>query len=161
VDPQAFVISANIHRRHLTPEQKRELIAKLLKADPTKSDRQIGETAKVDHKTVGKVRNEGEATGEIPQSDTRQGADGKKRKVKAKAKEKAKPKANDKDEEPKRDMTKYKAFLDTVLDALEKWPRDAEQATEWNDYTREKLDVVMEKWTVEEEDEEPELEDVA
>ena len=41
-DPYAFVISANIYRRHLTAEQKRDLIAKLLKADPSKSDRQIG-----------------------------------------------------------------------------------------------------------------------
>src|SRR5215470_6161662 len=29
VDPYAFVLSANIHRRHLTAQQKRELIAKL------------------------------------------------------------------------------------------------------------------------------------
>jgi hypothetical protein len=32
VEPFAYVISANIHRRHLTAEQKRDLIAKLLKA---------------------------------------------------------------------------------------------------------------------------------
>src|SRR5262245_9759394 len=32
VDPYAYVISADIHRRHLTAEQKRVLIAKLLKA---------------------------------------------------------------------------------------------------------------------------------
>ena len=31
-DPYAYVISANIHRRHLTAEQKRELIAKVIKA---------------------------------------------------------------------------------------------------------------------------------
>ena len=37
VDPVAYVISANIHRRHLTAEQKRDLIAKLLKATPEKS----------------------------------------------------------------------------------------------------------------------------
>jgi ParB-like chromosome segregation protein Spo0J len=36
-DPVAFVISANIQRRHLTSAQKRELIAKLLQLDPTKS----------------------------------------------------------------------------------------------------------------------------
>jgi hypothetical protein len=40
VDPYSYVVSANIHRRHLTAKQKRELIAKLLKATPEKSDRQ-------------------------------------------------------------------------------------------------------------------------
>ena len=50
--PYAYVTSANIHRRHLTAEQKRELIAKLIEADPTKSNRQIAKTVKVDHKTV-------------------------------------------------------------------------------------------------------------
>jgi ParB-like chromosome segregation protein Spo0J len=40
----AFVISRNIHRRHLTPKLKRDLIAKLLKATPEKSDREIGRT---------------------------------------------------------------------------------------------------------------------
>ena len=70
-DPYLYVISANIHRRHLTAEQKRELIAKVLKATPEKSDRQIAETAKTDHKTVASVRAEQEARGEIPHVSTR------------------------------------------------------------------------------------------
>jgi len=37
VDAKAFVISANIHRRHLTAEQKRELLAKLIGADPSRA----------------------------------------------------------------------------------------------------------------------------
>src|SRR5262245_901261 len=52
VDPYSYVVSANVHRRHLTAEQKRELIAKLLKAQPDRSDRQIAATVKADHKTV-------------------------------------------------------------------------------------------------------------
>src|SRR5262249_19517601 len=39
--PEAFVISTNVHRRHLSSKQKREFIAKLLKANPTASDRAI------------------------------------------------------------------------------------------------------------------------
>ena len=36
LDPYDVVLSANIHRRHLTPQQKRDLIAKVLKATPEK-----------------------------------------------------------------------------------------------------------------------------
>jgi ParB-like nuclease domain len=79
-DPYGFVISSNLHRRHLTAEQRRELIAKLLKVTPEKSNRQIGEIIKVDHKTVGTVRTKMESTGEIPQLDTTVGKDGKERK---------------------------------------------------------------------------------
>ena len=56
VDPFAYVVSANLHRRHLSSEQRRDLIAAFLKAAPEKSDRQIGKTIKADHKTVGAVR---------------------------------------------------------------------------------------------------------
>jgi hypothetical protein len=80
-DESTYVVSANIHRRHLTGEQKREVIAKLLRADPSKSNRQIAETARVDHKTVGSVRADLQATGEIPQLDRTVGADGRERPV--------------------------------------------------------------------------------
>jgi hypothetical protein len=70
-DPASFVISRNIRRRHLTAEQKRDLIAKLLKRDPSKSDRQIAETVKASPTFVGKVRAEGEATGDVSTVDTR------------------------------------------------------------------------------------------
>jgi ParB-like chromosome segregation protein Spo0J len=79
-DPVAFVISANIHRRHLPAKQKRDLIAKLLKATPEKSNRQIAGTVKADHKTVASVRAEKEATGEIPQLVGTIGKDGRERK---------------------------------------------------------------------------------
>jgi len=77
---QAFVISANIHRRHLSCEQRAAIIAMLLKADPTKSNRQIGEQTKTSHHTVGAVRAELEGTGQIAQLDKTTGADGKTRK---------------------------------------------------------------------------------
>ena len=42
VDPLAFVLSVNLHRHHLTVEQKRDLIAKVLKARPSKSNPHAG-----------------------------------------------------------------------------------------------------------------------
>jgi hypothetical protein len=79
---RAYVISKNIHRRHLTAEQRRDLIAKLLKAEPKKSDRQIAETVKVDHKTVGAVRAEQEGRGEIPHVEERTDTKGRKQPAK-------------------------------------------------------------------------------
>lgn len=66
VDPYAFVLSVNLHRRHLTAEQKRDLIAKVLTAQPEKSNRIIAKQADVDDKTVGSVRRELEQRAEIP-----------------------------------------------------------------------------------------------
>jgi hypothetical protein len=70
-DPYAFVVSANIHRRHLTAEQKRDLVAKLLKARPEQSDRQIAEQTKSNRTTVGQIRKNLEATGDVSIIDTR------------------------------------------------------------------------------------------
>jgi hypothetical protein len=68
-DINAYVISANIHRRHLTLMQKKDLVAALLEGNPDRSNRSIAELVKVDHKTVGKARREKEARGEIPHVD--------------------------------------------------------------------------------------------
>jgi hypothetical protein len=89
-DPAGYVISANIRRRHLTAEQKRDLIAKLLKARPEKSNRQIGKQIGASHHTVKEVRTEMEGTGQIAQLQKTVGADGKARTQPAK---KAKPEA--------------------------------------------------------------------
>jgi DNA-binding Lrp family transcriptional regulator len=66
-----YVISMNIKRRHLTGEQKRDLIGKLMKAAPEKSDRQIADQTKASPSTVGKVRKELEQTGDVSKLDTR------------------------------------------------------------------------------------------
>ena len=63
-DCYAHVVSLNLARRHLTSEQKRHVIAELLKADPEKSNRQIAKTVGVDDKTVASVRADPRA--EIP-----------------------------------------------------------------------------------------------
>ena len=77
-DPAAYVISANIHRRPLTAEQKRELVEKLLKATPEKPDRQIAKIAKVSPTTVGTKRAKMEKTGDVSKLDTRQDTKGRK-----------------------------------------------------------------------------------
>jgi hypothetical protein len=77
-DPYAYVISANFHRRHLTAEQKRELIAKLIKATPEKSDRQIAAMLGVSHHTVGMVRTEMERRGQIAHVETHTDSKGRK-----------------------------------------------------------------------------------
>jgi ParB-like nuclease domain len=83
-DPYAYVLSVNIHRRHLTTEQKREIIARVIKAQPEKSNRQIARQAKADHKSVARVRDRLQSTGEVPQLDKTTGADGKARPAKKK-----------------------------------------------------------------------------
>jgi hypothetical protein len=81
-DPYAYVISANIHRRHLTGEQKRDLIAKVLKAKPDASNNVIAKQVKADDKTVASVRREMEARSEIPNVSTRTDARGRKQPAK-------------------------------------------------------------------------------
>jgi hypothetical protein len=81
-DPAAYVISANLHRRHLNAEQKRDLIAKLLKATPEKSDRQVAGMVKASPTFVGKVRAEKEATGDVSTVDTRTDTKGRKQPAK-------------------------------------------------------------------------------
>src|SRR5262249_19024288 len=65
-DPYPYVISANMHRRHLTAEDKCDIIAKLLRAKPEVSNATVAKQIKADDKTVAKVRRELEATSEIP-----------------------------------------------------------------------------------------------
>jgi hypothetical protein len=118
-------ISLNLHRRHLTGEQKREVIGKLLKAKPEQSDRAIAEQVKADHKTVGAVRKEKEATGEIPQLEKKVGADGKARKAsktpKPPEKKTVAPKALKVDyEAPKTPAVRQ--FCDQMNDQLQKLP---------------------------------------
>ena len=70
-DPYRFVLSVNLYRRHLTNEQKTDLIAKLLELKPAASDRQIASLTGTSHPTVAKVRREMTAGGKITTSPTR------------------------------------------------------------------------------------------
>lgn len=150
-DTYAFVVSANIHRRHLTPEQRRDIIAMLLKVDPAKSNRQIGEAAKASHVTVGAVRAELETTGQIDQLEKSVGADGKARK------RKPKPKGKGGDKGKKETITykevvnastalnAYGVLEEHLLDALRDVNdhSDCSQATDCGRRTIEKLEEVL------------------
>jgi ParB-like chromosome segregation protein Spo0J len=69
-DPESFVISANVHRRHLTLTQQREMAAKLLAREPRRSDRDVGRVTGLSPSTVGKVRERAEAAGRVSKSNT-------------------------------------------------------------------------------------------
>jgi hypothetical protein len=77
-DPYELVLSANVHRRHLTYEEKHHLLVKVLKARPEKSNRAIAKQVKVDDKTVGSVRRELERRAEIPHVSTIEDTTGRK-----------------------------------------------------------------------------------
>jgi hypothetical protein len=70
-DLKKFVRAQNLLRRHLTAEQKHHWAGKLLKLDPSRSDRAIARDIGIDHKTLGAERRRLEARGEIPHTDTR------------------------------------------------------------------------------------------
>jgi hypothetical protein len=70
-NPDALAASLNLHRRHLTAEQKRIRVAKLLRASPAASNNAIAKRGKVDDKTVATVRRKMEARSEIPNVEIR------------------------------------------------------------------------------------------
>jgi len=88
VDPYAFVLSVNLHRRHLTVEQKRDLIAKVLKAQPSKSNRQVAKMVGVSHPYVAAVRAEFEKSGDVETVTTSIDTKGRKQPTRKPAKEK-------------------------------------------------------------------------
>ncbi len=65
-DPVKFILSMNIHRRHLTAEQRRALILCLLKADPTASDSALAKVTKASDKTIAAARQAAVQSSEIP-----------------------------------------------------------------------------------------------
>jgi hypothetical protein len=162
-DPLAFVISMNIHRRHLTAEKKRELLAELIKIDPTKSNRQIAEEAKVSHHTVGEVREGLEATGQVAQLDATTGKDGKKRRTKG---PKGKGKGGSKGKaityaqvtDAKTATNAYSVLEEHLLDALQdlKGFSSFAHADEYAQGTIEKLQEKLNEMQPEEEEQEQE-----
>jgi hypothetical protein len=107
-----MIVSLNLHRRHLTPEQKRDLIAKVLKAKPETSNRQIGAITKSEKKKVAAVRTELESTGVISPVEKTTGKDGKARK------QRKKPSPEQVHERSKRQAEKKRAAIKATLTTL-------------------------------------------
>ena len=115
-DPEKHAYSLNLHRRHLTPEQKRELIARLLKKTPEASDRQISKQIKADNKTVAAVRSDLERREEIPHVEVRTDAKGRNQPAQ-KQKKTAKPKRNTSQDQ--RELEKAQAHIAEIEAACE------------------------------------------
>ena len=64
-DPYSYVLSVNVRRRHLSADQKRDVIVALLKAQPHRSNRQIAKQVGASHPHVAKVRREAEKAGDV------------------------------------------------------------------------------------------------
>jgi hypothetical protein len=81
VDPLALHLSLNVFRRHLTPEQRREMIGRVLEKYPHLSNRAIADAAGLSEPTVRRARKSG-ASHDAPEKRT--GKDGKEYPAKSK-----------------------------------------------------------------------------
>jgi DNA-binding MurR/RpiR family transcriptional regulator len=74
----------NVHRRHLTPEDRARYLQAVIKAEPEKSDRAIAKKTGVSQPTVSKARKKMETTDKDLSVEKRTGLDGRTRKLPAK-----------------------------------------------------------------------------
>lgn len=77
---RAMALNLNLLRRHLSRNEQRKLIAAELKADPARSNATVATVTAASDKTVASVRQELEATSEIPRLEATVGKDGRQRK---------------------------------------------------------------------------------
>jgi hypothetical protein len=56
----------NMHRRHLSTKQKKDIALELLRADPTMSDLAVAKTTRLSDKTVTKIRTNAAQRSKIP-----------------------------------------------------------------------------------------------
>lgn len=85
------LVMANIRRRHLTRDERRQVIAEMLRLYPEKSNNSHAKGLGVSDMTVKSVREELEATSQIRKLDQTVGADGKARTVNPKRQQSSSP----------------------------------------------------------------------
>jgi DNA-binding transcriptional regulator YhcF (GntR family) len=88
---QAFIISHNVHRRHLTPEERQKRLEAAIIANPAASARAIAEKVGVDKNKVVKARKKLESTGAVRTVQKTVGKDGKARTTTPKPKKPTEP----------------------------------------------------------------------
>jgi ParB-like chromosome segregation protein Spo0J len=88
---RAFIISHNVYRRHLTPEERQKRLEAAIIANRTASARAIAKKAGVDKNKVVKARRKLESTGAVSPVKKTVGKDGKARTTTPKPKKPAEP----------------------------------------------------------------------
>jgi ParB-like chromosome segregation protein Spo0J len=79
-----YVLDKNLHRRHLTPEQRRQFREDQIKTNPNKSDRALAEMLKCSHTTIAADRARLATGKNLPVAETpppREGRDGRVRRM--------------------------------------------------------------------------------
>jgi hypothetical protein len=80
------VLACNLLRRHLKPEERQELLIKLIARRPEWSNRQIAKEAGVNRKAVDRARAKGEDVGQVAHVSRRLDSTGRSQPLRAKAK---------------------------------------------------------------------------
>jgi ParB-like chromosome segregation protein Spo0J len=88
---RAFIISHNVHRRHLTPEERQKRLEAAIIANPTAAARAIAEKVGVDKNKAVKARKNLESTGAVRTVQKTVGKDGKARTTTPKPKKPTEP----------------------------------------------------------------------
>lgn len=65
MDPWDLAVILNLNRRHLTIDEKREVVREWLRRHPQQSDREVARQTETSHPTVARIREELEREGEI------------------------------------------------------------------------------------------------
>lgn len=126
VEKLGLAMSLNLDRRHLTQEQKRDILAKSLISEPGLSNVTHAKRTGTTDKTAASVRAELEASSEIPRTENRIDRNGHKRPATRGAAERAlgKPRPPSTEEEPGprvRPATRLRHNREYLVDTLANW----------------------------------------